>query len=379
MDINKVKSNNQTLRNLILGIDTSNYKTSVALCDLKGNILCESRQLLSVTKGERGLRQSNALFQHIEKLPKLMDEIVKAESFNASKIAAIAVSSKPRPIENSYMPCFNAGLSLAKSLSVLLDVPCFHTSHQEGHIAAIIGAEGLLADKEDTLEETGDIFNKTEISLCSGNGFLALHLSGGTCEILKVTPDLKKYCFDDEGNHSKFHIEIVGGSKDISFGQVLDRIGVSLGMDFPSGAEMDSIAIKASNSVFNRHLSKVRVTDSYFNLSGLETQAQRIINEIESGKITNYTKENLIAEIFDIICDTLATAVTQKLKNYSDIKTVLFSGGVSSSMYISEKLKAYAKAKDFHFEFGNQHYSSDNAVGVALIGAAMYKDFGKDF
>lgn len=331
-------------QSLILGIDTSNYKTSVALCDLDGNIIGDRRRLLKVNKGDRGLRQSHALFQHVENLPKVMNELMSYTS-SESEIVTVAVSSKPRPLEGSYMPCFNAGVSTAQSIASVLGVPCILTSHQEGHIASI----SYNANVPDE--------------------FLALHLSGGTCELLRV--------FREKGSlvedvYSKYKIEIVGGSKDISFGQVLDRLGVSMGMDFPSGIEMDAMAQEATNLDFKRQLSKVKVNDSYFNLSGLETQAQRILEDIESSKLENYTKENLVVELFDTVVETIQTAVYQKLKS-SNLQTVLFAGGVSSSIYISKKLKAFGSAKGYRFEFGNQAYSSDNAVGVSFIGLEAYK------
>ena len=59
----------------ILGIDTSNYKTSVAVTDENQSIICDVRKFLEVKQGEKGLRQSDALFQHVKNLPVLMEEV----------------------------------------------------------------------------------------------------------------------------------------------------------------------------------------------------------------------------------------------------------------------------------------------------------------
>ena len=179
----------------VLGIDTSNYKTSIALVSADG-IAYDERRFLTVKEGELGLRQSEALFQHVKNLPEMFEEM------GAHNICAISYSSKPRPIEGSYMPCFLAGKSFAKSFASLSAIPAFAFSHQEGHIES--AKYGL---------ELGN----------TNESFIACHFSGGTCEIL----------LSDSNTIKK-----IGGSKDISFGQVLDRLGVELGLKFPCGEEL---------------------------------------------------------------------------------------------------------------------------------------------
>ena len=325
----------------VLGIDTSNYKTSAALVDLSGRIIADSRELLKVKKGERGLRQSEALFQHVENLPRILDEVYRATEGaevvkDAFEIRAVCASVKPRPAEGSYMPCFNAGRTAGRVIARALSVPYFETSHQEGHIAAIEGSLGFELPQD----------------------FLSLHLSGGTCELLKV-----------HRARTGYDIEIVGGSKDISFGQVIDRVGVALGMEFPSGVFMDEMALKASKLTYKPLLTGVRVSESWFNLSGLETQAQRAVEN--SGSASGFDSYALILELFDRITACTEKMIEQAKKAYG-LKTVLFAGGVSSSRYISEKLMRYSKDMGYEFYFGDQSLSSDNAVGTARIGARLF-------
>lgn len=318
----------------VLGIDTSNYKTSAALVDLSGRIIADSRELLKVKKGERGLRQSEALFQHVENLPHVLDNVYR--SLSGSEVKAVCVSVKPRPAEGSYMPCFNAGRTAGQILAGALSVPLYQTSHQEGHIAAIEGSLGFELPQD----------------------FLSLHLSGGTCELLKV-----------HRARTGYDIEIVGGSKDISFGQVIDRVGVALGMEFPSGVFMDEMAVKATDLAYEPLLTGVKVSESWFNLSGLETQAQRAVEN--SGSAAGFDSSALMLELFDRITACTEKMIEQAKKAYG-LKTVLFAGGVSSSRYISEKLMRYSKDKGYEFYFGDQSLSSDNAVGTARIGARLF-------
>lgn len=332
------------MKDLILGIDTSNYKTSIALTDLEGNILVDKRIFLNVKQGERGLRQSHALFQHVQNLPILMKE---AFSTQHGKICAVCASSRPRPIENSYMPCFTAGTSLGKSLASTLSVPYYETSHQEGHIEAIISKMSDLTDE-----------------------FLVHHNSGGTCEILKV-----KYL------KTGYDIEIIGGSKDISFGQLLDRVGVALNMVFPAGAEMDNIAVTTNST--SDFLKPITVKEPYINLSGIETQAQRIIEKIlKNDEIDILMSNQLIKELFEKISKAIYEMGKLASKQHG-LNNVILVGGVSSSRYIRNRINEFSTAAlnnkntikndiSTAFVFGDADFSSDNAIGVALLGGKMY-------
>ena len=231
----------------ILGIDTSNYRTSVAIVDTEGCILTDERMLLKVKKGERGLRQSEALFQHVENLPNLFEKLPT----DKYELSAVAVSTRPRPVEGSYMPCFKAGYGFGKAVAKSMNIPFYEFSHQEGHIEAI----------------------RSNTNISQGKPFLAWHLSGGTCELLKVN----KISYDFLNPEDKTDIEIIGGSKDISFGQVIDRVGVLLGMNFPAGEEMDNIACETDAVVkkYAKTLTKIKTQGLEFNLSGIETQIQK--------------------------------------------------------------------------------------------------------
>ena len=140
----------------VIGIDTSNYTTSIAFFDGEGGENCS--RLLPVRQGELGLRQSDAVFAHIKSLPELSGRLFSHIQKDA--ITAVGVSTRPRAVEGSYMPCFMVGYSHAKLLSDALGVPLAEVSHQQGHVAASLWSAGRL-----------DLLEKTH---------LAWHLSGGT-------------------------------------------------------------------------------------------------------------------------------------------------------------------------------------------------------
>ncbi len=104
---------------LILGIDTSNYTTSCALFDSEKRTVAQRKRLLPVKAGEKGLRQSDAVFHHTVQLPQLMEELFDG----AGDIAAVGVSEKPRDAEGSYMPCFLVGVNSARCVGAAAGKP----------------------------------------------------------------------------------------------------------------------------------------------------------------------------------------------------------------------------------------------------------------
>ena len=308
------------MSDLFLGIDTSNYRTSAAVVDEKGKILFNHRELLDVPTGERGLRQSTAFFNHVQRLPDIMEQAMELRD----RIRTVAVSERPRPREGSYMPCFTAGTACAREIASALRVPLYMTSHQEGHIEAVRFYSDLKDEKD----------------------LIFFHFSGGTTEAVY-------------GN------EIVGGTLDIALGQVLDRVGVRLGFDFPSGEAMDGIALKTKGTP--SYLKPIKVKDGYMNLSGIETQAIRKAEELtEAGE----PADELIKELFDKIGAAILDMTLQLTEKYGN-RPVIFAGGVSSSEYIREFLRNSLPG-DLRYVFGEPELSGDNAVGVALIGMKSY-------
>lgn len=306
-------------KNLSVGIDTSNYKTSVAVVDQNGNILFNHQQFLEVKEGERGLRQSEALFQHVQNLPVVLDRMLSDDSIR-EHISAVTVSTKPRPIEGSYMPVFTAGTGYGRTIAAALHVPFYETSHQEGHVEAV----RYYSELKDCIEP-----------------FICFHFSGGTTEALLV----------DEAN-----FQIIGGTKDLAYGQVLDRIGVALGMKFPCGEEMDKLALACKP--IPKLFTPIKVKEGYVNLSGIETQGQRAIPD--------YQKDQLIASLFETLSVSIAEMTLQLSKQYG-VKNFIYAGGVSCSQYIRKSLQKKLP-KDLQIVFGRPELSSDNAIGVALLG-----------
>jgi N6-L-threonylcarbamoyladenine synthase len=306
---------------MFLGLDTSAYTTSVAVVDQEKHLVWEKRRLLEVPQGEKGLAQSEALFNHIKNLPELL-ALVPPTIW--PEIAGIGVSTAPRPAEQSYMPVFLAGRSVASSLASALNVKLVTTSHQEGHLAA-----GL---------ESAEGFALTD--------FLAVHLSGGTTEVLKVRKD----------SPGKLSLQILGGSSDLHAGQFVDRVGVRLGLSFPAGKELETLALKSAPGSASLLPSSVKGYEMSF--SGVESAVQRLIEEKKR-------PADLARAVEGCIVRTIYKVLTKAVDD-TGLRDILIVGGVASNQYLRNQLekKLESQARLFWAKPG---WSSDNSIGVALL------------
>ncbi len=313
------------MKRFYIGIDTSNYTTSCALYEAEEKRFYSNvKQILTVAEGERGLRQSNALFAHIKNLPDVTKEALC--QIEAANLCAVGVSSKPRDAQGSYMPCFLAGVASANTLANAMHKPLYSFSHQAGHIMAAVYSSGAA-------------------KLLDGE-FYAFHLSGGTTELLRVKPSY-------EDNFS-LEISKTGGSLDLNAGQVIDRSGVLMGLRFPCGAELEKLAL-ANTEPLSR--SPVSVKGCECNLSGVEN---KVLSLLKDGK----SREYISTFVLDFVGRTVISMCRNAIAGYGD-KPVLFAGGVMSNSII----KAMIGQTGLNAYFAKPEFSSDNAAGVALLAA----------
>ena len=304
---------------IAVSFDTSNYTTSCAAFDgVQGENVS---RLLDVKQGELGLRQSDALFSHVKRLPELSDRLFA--HIDPSRICAVGVSTRPRAVEGSYMPCFLAGECQARVLASALHVPLHTFSHQQGHIAAVLWSAGRM-----------DLLGKR---------FLAWHLSGGTTELLLV-----------DSTSGEILCEKIGGTTDISAGQLIDRTGQALKLPFPAGKAVDELSASVDSGAYFR----VKVDGFNFSLSGVENQVKAFLG-------SGATKEETAFFALRSVIGAVRKATSNARKEFA--LPVLFSGGVASNSML-RRLTA-----DLDPVFGAPCYSTDNALGVAVLTYLMEK------
>lgn len=306
-----------------LAIDTSNYTTSTAF--YKNGEILQAKKLLPVKEGELGLRQSDAVFHHTAQLPQMIEQLSALAELNS--VSAIGASFTPRQIQGSYMPCFMVGSGFARALSAVMNVPLYAFSHQQGHIAAAIYSSKQF-----------NLFNEKH---------LAFHISGGTTEALIVTPD----------NENILSATLVGKTLDLNAGQLVDRVGVMLGLPFPCGKHIEQLALN--------FLDKIKTKPT---IKGCDCCLSGVQNICEKMHKNGISQEEISAYVLKHIEDTLYKMTVNILGEYGKMP-VLFSGGVMSNSIIRnnliEKLGAYFAEPDF---------SADNAAGIAVLTAIKNKE-----
>lgn len=216
------------------------------------------------------------------------------------------------------MPCFMVGYSHAKLLADLLNVPLVEVSHQQGHVAASLWSAGHM----ELMDEA----------------HLAWHLSGGTTELLLVEP---------EGKNVK--CTRIGGTSDISAGQLIDRTGQLLQLPFPSGKHLDALSVDAAeNEVF-----KVKCADMVFSLSGVQNKVQQFHERHQNPAET-------AAYALRCVGQAVFQASKQAQKAYPGLR-IVFSGGVASNSMLRKIIAPLDPV------FCQPQYSTDNAMGVAVL------------
>ena len=305
---------------VFFGLDTSNYTTSAALYAPEAGIMISKKRLLPVRPGEKGIRQSDAVFYHTQQLPEMVRNA--EEEAPDGSLLAVGASAWPRRVEGSYMPCFLVGTANAGNMAAAAGVPFYAFSHQEGHIAAAL----FSAKRTDLL----------------GSDFLAFHVSGGTTESLFVT----------RGERVPIVANQVGTSTDLKAGMAIDRVGVMLGLPFPAGPALEELSARSTKTYHIRPSGR----DLDCSLSGVENQCRKLLEIGEA-------PEDIALYCLRYVEATLIAMTSALTEHYPGLP-VLFSGGVMSNRLIRSGLSERCDAW-----FAEPQYSADNAAGVALLTA----------
>ena len=302
------------------GLDTSNYTTSVAFYDTETGKVTHRKKRLPVKQGALGLKQSDAVFAHVKQLPQLVRALFAELE---QPLAGVGVSTQPRSMEGSYMPCFLVGELAAEVACAVAKAPKYTFSHQQGHVAAALYSCGKL----ELLKQE----------------FIAFHFSGGTTECVLVRPDEEKL----------ISTEIIAESLDLKCGQVIDRVGGMLNMPFPSGKYLDELAQKSTKT----YKIKPTFKDNNVCVSGVENQCKKRLEQGEA-------PEDVAKFCLESVCAIVETMIKNNLEQYPGLP-LIFSGGVMSNSLIRARV-----TEKFGGSFAAPEFSSDNAAGIAVLAAA---------
>ena len=314
---------------VVVGVDTSNYTTSLCVVDAAhGELLHDERRVLTVAPGEHGLMQSAALFQHVQSLPALLVRLQVAAADAGWDIRAVGVSERPRDLPGSYMPVFQAGVLAAHALAAGTGAVVLPTTHQAGHVAAGIATSCMAP--------------------APGESFIVLHLSGGTTDVLQGTAGVRG-----------FGLRTLAEGLDLHVGQFVDRVGVRLGLPFPSGPHLELLAREWSGPAPSIP-SAVRAGRPSF--SGPLSAAFRMIDRGVPAAAVAAAVQRTIA--------TTIEKVIRSAQEQTGVASVLLVGGVASNQAIRRRLgERFRQHGDETgpLYFCAARFASDNAFGVASI------------
>ncbi len=317
-------------KDFYLGIDTSAYTTSLAIVDQDEKLILDRRAALTVKEGSLGLRQSDAVFEHIKKLPELLRE---EENFlMQGNPVAIAVSTRPRPVANSYMPVFKVSEAFGLFLSRTMGLYFLASSHQEGHILAGLWSAGLPQGR-----------------------FVVIHFSGGTSDIIVA----------EEVAPGQLIIDLVGGSNDLKAGQFIDRLGQTMGLGFPAGVEMEKLARKSGEALPRLPLA---VKGLQISFSGPASHAERLLKK-------GCNRENLARAVEICIADSICSAINNMANCPGDFHGLLAVGGVMANKFIRSQL--LSRLSGWKLSFAEPQLSTDSAVGLAVQAVRHFRSLAR--
>lgn len=328
---------------LILGIETSCDETAAS-------ILCDGKQILSnvvasqidIHKKYGGIVPELASRKHIESINFVIQEALELAEIDLAELDAVAVTSKPGLVGSLLI-----GISAAKALSYVLDIPLIAVNHVEAHIAAIF------------LES-----NEIEFP------FISLVVSGGHTNLFFV---------DDYGEY-----ELLGRTLDDAAGEAFDKIAKMLNLTYPGGPIIDQLSKEGNPEaiIFPRaYLSKDSLD---FSFSGLKTAVLNYINNYGTGNKfgdqlnseigkSNYQSDKDISlndiaasfqqAIVDVLVDkTIKAALTKK------VEKIVLAGGVACNSCLRLEMRKRAQQRGIKVFYPNPILCTDNAAMIAHVG-----------
>jgi len=253
------------------------------------------------------------------------------------KIDAIAVTNGP-----GLEPALWVGVSFAKALSELLDVPVIPTNHMEGHI--------VVAPLTKISENTFEIKSVKYPAI-------ALLISGGHTQLVLIKENLK--------------YEIVGNTKDDAIGEAFDKVARILGLPYPGGPQISKLAEKERlefpNKIPPHPLPRpmIHSHDLNFSFSGIKTAVLYTIQKIP--QITDKIKQEIAREFEDAVVEVIVKKTKQAVEQYG-AETIIMGGGVSANKKIRNDFTKLAENLNINFLVPEISASTDNAFMIALAG-----------
>ena len=316
----------------ILGIESSCDDTSAAILK-NGIVLSNIIANQNIHKKYGGVVPELASRAHLSNIIPVIDAALKEANVKLKQISAIAFTRGP-----GLMGSLIIGTEFSKGLALSLDIPVIDVNHMQAHILV-------------------HFINNSNLKPTFP--FLGVTISGGHTQFILV--------------EEHFKMKIIGQTLDDAIGEAFDKCGKKIGLDYPAGPEIDTLAREGNELKYKFPLPKVK--NGNISYSGTKTA---FINFLHKNKLKNknFIDENLndiCASIQKNLIDNLLNKV-ESLSSENNLKTIVFGGGVSANSYLKARMKNASKTNNWKVYIPKLEYSTDNAAMIGIVGHLKYKD-----
>lgn len=299
-----------------LAIETSCDDTSVAIVDSSRNVL--GVKTLSQVEHAKfgGVVPEVASRHHENSILEASLATLEMANLSVDNVDAVCVASNPGLIGSLLV-----GISFAHGVSLALNVPLIEVNHIESHaISAVINNENLDPP------------------------FVSLVVSGGHTSVIDVESFTKYKTY--------FH------TIDDAVGEVLDKVAREMGISYPGGATLDSMALQGNKNFFQMPRPKI----SNFSFSGIKTWAMEIVKKLDPNH-RNDLASSLVFGISEYISD-----YTLKIAKKLGRKQICMGGGVAASKVLRQTLAKMCAENNVNLFFPDVKYCQDNAAMIGIRG-----------
>ena len=316
----------------ILGIESSCDDTSAAVLK-NGIVLSNIIANQNIHKKYGGVVPELASRAHLSNIIPVIDAALSKSNVKLKQISAIAFTRGP-----GLMGSLIIGTEFSKGLALSLDIPVIEVNHMQAHILV-------------------HFINNSNLKPTFP--FLGVTISGGHTQFILV--------------EEHFKMKIIGQTLDDAIGEAFDKCGKKIGLDYPAGPEIDTLAKDGDELKYEFPLPKVK--NGNISYSGTKTA---FINFLHKNKLKNknFIDENLndiCASIQKNLIDNLLNKV-ESLSNENNLKTIVFGGGVSANSYLKARMKNASKTNNWKVYIPKLEYSTDNAAMIGIVGHLKYKE-----
>ncbi len=310
---------------ICLGIESTAHTFGISIVDNVNNncnVLSNVKKLFTTEEG--GFIPAEVSDHHHDFFDVLLDQALDEAKLSLKDIDLISFSQSP-----GMGHSLRIGAVVARSLSLLLDIPLIGVNHCIAHLE--IGRKLAKSDGDDFVVCEDPVF---------------LYASGANTQIIAY--EGKKY-------------RIFGETLDNGIGNFLDGFARHIGLGFPGGPKIQKLAEKSSNFIYLPYTVK----GMDLNFGGLQTKLKQLWNS------KNYSKEDLCFSAQETAFAMLLE-VSERALAHTGKKELLLGGGVACNTRLQEMAKQMCKDRGAKCFILPNEYNVDNAAMIAWTGLLEY-------